>query len=95
MCHQAKQTRKHFPLSDHKTKDIGDLVHLDVWGPYRVKSKEGFKYFLTVIDDYSRVVWTYLLKGKDEVSGYVGSFYNLLLNQFGKPVKVFKSDNGT
>nr|GEX74015.1 ribonuclease H-like domain-containing protein [Tanacetum cinerariifolium] len=65
-CHRAKQTREPFTLSDHKSVKPGELVHLDLWGPYRVSSKEGFKYFLTIVDDYSRAVWTYLLKTKDE-----------------------------
>nr|GEY91866.1 ribonuclease H-like domain-containing protein [Tanacetum cinerariifolium] len=41
VCHKAKQTREPFPLSDHKSTQIGELVHLDVWGPYKVTSKEG------------------------------------------------------
>ncbi|GJW75060.1 putative RNA-directed DNA polymerase [Tanacetum coccineum] len=36
VCHGAKQTREPFPLSEHKTSSLGELVHLDVWGPYRV-----------------------------------------------------------
>ncbi|GKC64835.1 ribonuclease H-like domain-containing protein, partial [Tanacetum coccineum] len=44
----------------------GDLVHLDLWGPYRITSSEGFRYFLTVVDDYTRAVWVYLIKSKDE-----------------------------
>ncbi|GJZ09610.1 ribonuclease H-like domain-containing protein [Tanacetum coccineum] len=35
VCHRAKQTREPFPLSDHKSKMVGQLVHLDVWGPYK------------------------------------------------------------
>ncbi|GJU59977.1 ribonuclease H-like domain-containing protein [Tanacetum coccineum] len=30
VCHRAKQTREPFPLSDHKSKNLGDLVHLDL-----------------------------------------------------------------
>ncbi|GKA84957.1 ribonuclease H-like domain-containing protein [Tanacetum coccineum] len=67
ICQRAKQTREHFPLSDHTSKSLGDLVHLDLWGPYKVTSFEGFKYFLTVVDDYTRAVWVYLIKSKDEV----------------------------
>ncbi|XP_035830149.1 uncharacterized protein LOC118479628 [Helianthus annuus] len=55
-CHRAKQHREPFPLSDHKSEALGNLIHLDVWGPYRVQSMNGFRYFLTVVDDYSRVV---------------------------------------
>ncbi|GJS80064.1 ribonuclease H-like domain-containing protein [Tanacetum coccineum] len=36
VCHKAKQTRKPFPISNHQTKDLGQLVYLDVWGPYKV-----------------------------------------------------------
>ncbi|GJT69272.1 ribonuclease H-like domain-containing protein [Tanacetum coccineum] len=40
ICHKANQTRDPFPLSDHKSMTIGDLVHLDLWGPYRVFESE-------------------------------------------------------
>ncbi|GJX18007.1 ribonuclease H-like domain-containing protein [Tanacetum coccineum] len=66
ICQRAKQTREPFPLSDHTLKFLGDLVHLDLWGPYKVTSSEGFRYFLTVVDDYTRAVWVYLIKSKDE-----------------------------
>nr|GEV36935.1 ribonuclease H-like domain-containing protein [Tanacetum cinerariifolium] len=52
--HKAKQTKEPFPLSNHKSLAVGDLVHLDLWGPYRVVSRDGYKYFLTIVDDYSR-----------------------------------------
>ncbi|GJT63168.1 ribonuclease H-like domain-containing protein [Tanacetum coccineum] len=35
ICQRAKQTKEPFPLSDHKSKSLGDLVHLDLWGPYK------------------------------------------------------------
>ncbi|GJY85228.1 ribonuclease H-like domain-containing protein [Tanacetum coccineum] len=43
VCQRAKQTREPFPLSDHVSSSLGELVHLDLWGPYRVTSSEGFK----------------------------------------------------
>nr|GEY90010.1 ribonuclease H-like domain-containing protein [Tanacetum cinerariifolium] len=56
VCHRAKQTKEPFPLFDHKSKKLGKLVHLDLWGPYRVTSRNGYKYFMTDVDDFSRVV---------------------------------------
>ncbi|XP_021980336.1 uncharacterized protein LOC110876473 [Helianthus annuus] len=94
-CHKAKQHREPFPLSDHKSEALGDLIHLDVRGPYRVQSREGFRYFLTMVDDYSRAVWVYLMKSKDEVFYNIKGFYNFLKTQFSKSVKIFRSDNGT
>ncbi|GKB69617.1 ribonuclease H-like domain-containing protein, partial [Tanacetum coccineum] len=95
ICQRAKQTREPFPLSDHKSKNLGDLVHLDLWGPYKVTSSEGFRFFLTVVDDYTRAVWVYLIKSKDEVSHIITIFYNLIENQFKRKIKVFRNDNGT
>nr|GEX71967.1 ribonuclease H-like domain-containing protein [Tanacetum cinerariifolium] len=92
---RAKQTREHFPLSDHKSKILGDLVHLDLWGAYTVTSSEGFMFFLTVVDDYTSAVWVYLIKSKDKVSHFITVFYNLIENQFKRKVKAFRSDNGT
>ncbi|GKB56460.1 ribonuclease H-like domain-containing protein [Tanacetum coccineum] len=63
---EAKQTRELFPLSEHKSFVLGELVHLDLWGPYMVVSKEGHRYFLTIVDDFTRAVWVYLLKSKEE-----------------------------
>lgn len=95
ICHRPKQTREPFPLSDHKSKNLGELVHLDLWGPYRVTSREGYKYFLTIVDDYSRAVWTYMIKTKDEVFDVFCSFIHLISNQFGIKIKTVRSDNGT
>ncbi|GJW58905.1 ribonuclease H-like domain-containing protein [Tanacetum coccineum] len=46
ICQRAKQTREPFPLSDHTSKFLGDIVHLDLWGPYKVtSSKRDVKFF--------------------------------------------------
>ncbi|GKA85651.1 ribonuclease H-like domain-containing protein [Tanacetum coccineum] len=82
ICHKEKQTNEPFHLSEHKS--VGDLVHLDLWCPYMVVSKDGYKYFLTVVDDYSKALWVYLIKSKDEVSFYVESFVELINTQFNK-----------
>nr|GEV49774.1 ribonuclease H-like domain-containing protein [Tanacetum cinerariifolium] len=41
--HPANQIREAFPLSKHKSVIVGQLIHLDVWGLYKVVSKEGFR----------------------------------------------------
>nr|GEY18498.1 ribonuclease H-like domain-containing protein [Tanacetum cinerariifolium] len=86
--HRAKKTREPFPFSVYKSKNLGDLVHLDLWGPYRVTSREGYKYFLTIVDDFSRNVWVYLIKTKDEVFDVFVSFINLINNQFKIKIKM-------
>ncbi|GJT32897.1 putative RNA-directed DNA polymerase [Tanacetum coccineum] len=87
--------RPGFPLSDHVSTELGELVHLDLWGPYKVTSRDGFRYFLTVVDDFSRAVWIFLLKNKTEVFDNMTIFYNIIHTQFNKKIKIFRSDNGT
>ncbi|GJV27187.1 putative RNA-directed DNA polymerase [Tanacetum coccineum] len=49
----------------------------------------------TLVDDYSRAVWVYLVKTKDEVFDVFISFLKLIHNQFNIKVKVVRSDNET
>ena len=50
--------------------------------------------FLTIIDDFSRSTWLYLLKNKSKTRKCIESFYNLVVTQFGVKIKILKSDNG-
>ena len=66
-CVFGKQCRQKFKTGRHITKGILDYIHLDVWGPSPIVSFGGSSYFVTFIDDYSRRVWVYILKRKDDV----------------------------
>ena len=94
ICFRAKQTREVFPVSDNKTSAIFELIHCDVWGLYRVPASCGAKYFLTIVDDFSRAVWIYLFQDKSEVSQIIRNFFAMVARQFNKEVKVVRSDNG-
>ena len=54
-CQLEKYTRVPFPeCLDQRTKSQFELIHTDIWGPSRIESTLGFRYFVTFIDDYSR-----------------------------------------
>ncbi|KAK1410403.1 hypothetical protein QVD17_36940 [Tagetes erecta] len=95
ICHLSKQTRNVFHNSQHVSRKIGDLIHLDLWGPFKVTSREGYKYFLTIVDDFSRAVWLYLIKSKEQVYQNIESFFSLIHTQFGQMIKICRTDNGT
>lgn len=44
ICPLAKQTRLHFQLSMSKALVVFDLIHLDVWRPYRIVTHNGFNF---------------------------------------------------
>ena len=93
VCLLAKQKRLPFPHSV-TTSSCFDLVHADIWGPYSTPSLTSSKYFLTLVDDYSRCTWVYLMKQKSYASLLIQSFFNMILNQFKTTIKVLRIDNG-
>lgn len=93
ICPKARQTRFSFPLSNSSSSSIFDLVHIDVWGPYHTVTFRDCKYFLTLVDDYSRFTWTHLLHNKSSALTILKSFVKMIQTQFGSTVKAFRSDN--
>jgi len=63
----SKQKRVSFSIAKYSTKDILDYIHFDLRGPSRVPSFGGKCYMLTFVDDFSRKVWVYFLRHKNEV----------------------------
>ena len=84
-----------FPNSLSHALEPFSLIHCDVCGPCRTPSSSGASYFLTIIDDCSRGVWTFIMKNKSEVAILLHQFRTLVLNQFNKPLRCVRSDNGT
>ena len=70
------------------------LIHSDVWGPSRISSISNKKWFVTFIDDHTRLSLVYLLKEKSEVEDIFKIFYTMVQTQFQGKIKVFRSDNG-
>jgi len=94
ICPLAKQTRFKFPVSDSHSTAIFQLIHIDVWGPYKVPTYDKKHYFVTIVDDHSRYTWLCLVQHKSEVIVVLKDFLLKVHNQFGVTVKVLRSDNG-
>ena len=53
-CILAKAHRLPFERSTITTKAPFELVHMNLWGPYRVANLNGARFFVTIVDDYIR-----------------------------------------
>lgn len=93
-CHLAKQTRLVFHSSTSVTNATFELIHVDGWGPYKEPSLSGACFMLTIVDDFSRGVWTYLMQPKTQVANLLENSFNFVKNHFHTQVKVLRSDNG-
>ena len=94
VCPQAKQHRSSFPLSTSRASCIFDLLHVDIWGPYRTPTYDGFKLFLSVVDDKSRATWVFLLSHKSNAFSMLESFIAYIKTHFHAQIHTIRSDNG-
>ena len=92
-CPMAKFAKLHYDLSDSCARECFELVHIDIWSAYRVLTHGKYRYFLTIVDDCFRATWVYLLQNKSQVLTVLQKFWHYVVNQFGKSIKVIRSDN--
>ncbi|CAI7912780.1 unnamed protein product [Closterium sp. NIES-54] len=75
-------------------------LHMDVWGPARVRGQGHERYFLLVVDDYSRYTTVFPLRRKGEVTevliDWIRSTHRQLSESFGSDLPVLRlhSDRG-
>lgn len=94
-CIQGKMARVPFPKKAKKqSENILDLIHTDICGPMQTVTPGGNRYFLTVIDDFSRYSWVYLLQMKSEAVDCIKNFVQLMKTSVGKVPKIIRSDQG-
>ncbi|OWZ01945.1 Integrase, catalytic core protein [Phytophthora megakarya] len=87
-CMKGKQMVTHFPSRSRTTTSRPlELVHTDVMGPMKTKSKGGARYVLVFVDDYSRYV--------SEAANTYKLFLTIYEIQWGERIKCLRSDNGT
>lgn len=94
ICPMARQSRLLFPDSSIKSSHPFQLIHVDTWGgPYSTPTYNGFKYFLTIVDDFSRATWTHLMGSKNNAFPLLKALIALVHTQFSTKVQSVRSDN--
>ena len=94
-CTFGKHCRKAFPKeATSRASTPLELVHTDVCGPMQTVTKAGNRYFLTFIDDCTRMCWIYFLRCKSEVFTVFKRFRATVELQSGYKVKKLRSDRG-
>ncbi|KAK9224543.1 hypothetical protein WN943_009577 [Citrus x changshan-huyou] len=86
-CVVSKKTRVKFGTANHDTREILEYVHSDVWGPTKTASIGGSHYFVTFVDDFSKRVWVYTMRVKDEVLEIFVKWKKLVETQTGRKIK--------
>ena len=94
ICQLAKHTRSTYSISPYKSSKPFSIIHSDVWGPSRVPNITGAKWFVSFVDDHTRLTWIYLMKEKSEVTHIFKCFKKMIQTQFDTGIQIFRTDNG-
>nr|KYP74868.1 Retrovirus-related Pol polyprotein from transposon TNT 1-94 [Cajanus cajan] len=93
-CVMAKSHRAIFPINNSRANAPFSIVHSDVWGPAPIPTHNGMRWFVTFVDDCTRMTWLYLLKHKSDVCDVFQVFHKIITTQFDTEIKIIRSDNG-
>lgn len=93
-CVLGKQTRGPFVGTRTKTKRPLQRIHSDVCGPITPESYDGYKYFVSFIDDYTHMVVIYRLRAKSEVLEKFKQYEAMVTALFNMKIANLRTDGG-
>ncbi|KAL4562842.1 hypothetical protein LXL04_026873 [Taraxacum kok-saghyz] len=74
VCQISKHIRHSYSPLPYKPSHPFSLVHSDVWGPSRVKNVSGARWFVTFIDDHTRVTRVFLIRRNQKLDHFSSNF---------------------
>lgn len=93
-CKEGRFVRRKFGSRDkYRAKRVLEVIHSDVC-QLSHPSHDGYVYFVTFIDDYSKLTVVYLLQYKSQVYESFLHFINHAERETGQKVVELRSDNG-
>ncbi|CAL9012537.1 unnamed protein product [Prunus brigantina] len=94
VCAPANHCRLPFSASSILSIRPFELIHCDIWGPYKIPSFSGAKSFLTIVDDYSRFTWVFFMQHKSDTQHLLTNFFSFVKTQFAASIANIRFDNG-
>ena len=91
-CLMGKMTKTPFSGTMERATDLLEIIHNDVCGPMSVEARDGYRYFLTFTDDFSRYGYIYLMKHKSKTFEKFKEFQSEVENHHNKKIKFLRSD---
>ena len=94
-CLAGKHHRSPFPqASSFRAMKPLELVYMDICGPITPSTLGGSRYYLLIVDDFSRLMWVSMLKLKSDALGAFQRFKTLAEAEKGTRVLCLRSDRG-
>ncbi|KAH9680638.1 retrovirus-related pol polyprotein from transposon RE1 [Citrus sinensis] len=93
-CQYGKNHMLHFNSVETKTTLPLQLIYADLWGPSHTFSTQGYKYYLSILDDFSRFTWIFPLSAKSDAIEVFSNFKLFIENHLQLKIKTVQTDWG-
>lgn len=93
-CCLDKSYRIHAPFSNTTYTHAFYVVHTDLWRPSPNTSRNGYSYYISFVDTFSKYTWLYLLRNKSGALNSFKLFQKYVTTWFNTSIKVAQSDFG-
>jgi transposase InsO family protein len=93
-CQQGKQTKTRFKSKEYSTTKPLEIVHTDLVGPTTTKGLKSERYFMLLVDDYTRMTAVCFLKNKSESFENFKIYKEMVENEMDSRIKCLRLDNG-
>lgn len=70
------------------------MIHGDIYGPVSPSTPASNKYFLLLVDDFSHMMWVYMIKTKYKALNAFKEFRATVETKSKKGIQVFRMDRG-
>jgi hypothetical protein len=91
---QGKKTKTRFKSKEYSTTRPLEILHTDIVGPTTTKGLKGEKYFMLLVDDYTRMTVVFFLKNKLESFENFKIYNEMVENKMDSKIKCLRYDNG-
>ena len=71
-----------------------EIVHSDIVGPTTTKGLKSERYFMLLVDDYTRMIAVSFIKNKSEDFENFKIYNEMVENEMDSRIKCLRSDNG-
>jgi transposase InsO family protein len=93
-CQQGKKTKTRFKSNEYSTTKPLKIVHIDLVLPTTKKDLKCERYFMLLVDDYTRMTIVCFLKNKSEAFENFKIYKEMVENEMDSRIKCLRSDNG-
>lgn len=93
-CLHAKSHALPHPSSSTRSTQPFQLLFLDILGPTPMLSSSDFRFYLSIVDDFSKYIWFFPLRVKSDVIPIFLTFIKYVLNTFSSKIIEIQTDCG-